>query len=43
LDIGNDDMDDASKTNLRALRLLAEDMIRQNDTTLEALCAELVA
>jgi patatin-like phospholipase/acyl hydrolase len=38
---GNDDMDDASRTNLRALRLIAESLIRENDEALTALCARL--
>ena len=41
LDTGNDDMDDASKTNIRVLKLLAEEIIQQQDQSLGALCAQL--
>jgi len=41
LDAGNDDMDDASDTNIRMLKLLAEDMLQQNRTTLRTLCEHL--
>ncbi|MEO8664005.1 MAG: CBASS cGAMP-activated phospholipase [Ignavibacteria bacterium] len=37
LDIGNDNMDDASSTNLRALKIKGEDMVSQNSDTLEEL------
>jgi len=36
LDVGNDDMDDASNTNIRVLKLLAEDMLQANRATLRA-------
>jgi uncharacterized protein len=42
LNEGNDDLDDASRTNLRVLRLLAEAIIRDNDKVLDALCDQLV-
>ncbi len=42
LDEGSDDMDDAGKTNLRVLRLLAESLIRDKKSTIEALVAQLV-
>ncbi len=42
LNEGNDDMDDASRTNIRALKLLAEKMIHEEDSTLAALCSQLV-
>lgn len=38
LDIGNDDMDDASLTNLRTLKHLAEDLILRQRTVLRTLC-----
>jgi patatin-like phospholipase/acyl hydrolase len=38
---GNDDMDDASRTNLRVLKLLAEDIIRRESKRLEEVCAQL--
>jgi hypothetical protein len=38
---GNDDMDDASHTNIRALKLLAEDLVEQRDRDLKQLCAQL--
>lgn len=41
LDEGNDDMDDASRTNIRALKLLAEDLIRRSRRELSALCRQL--
>jgi patatin-like phospholipase/acyl hydrolase len=40
---GNDDMDDAGKTNLRVLQLLGEDMIDANMDALTQLCDDLVA
>ncbi len=43
LEKGNDDMDDASNTNLHALISLAEEIMTKNDTALTALCAQLVA
>jgi hypothetical protein len=41
LDVGNDDMDDASRTNVRALKLLAESIVRDNADALDDLCARL--
>lgn len=38
---GKDDMDDASKTNIRVLKLMAEDLIHQNDDALDQLCKDL--
>lgn len=43
LDIGKDDMDDASATNIAALKTKAQEIIDENDAALEALCAQLVA
>jgi patatin-like phospholipase/acyl hydrolase len=43
LDIGKDDMDDASATNIQALKTKAKEIISENDAALEALCAQLVA
>jgi uncharacterized protein len=40
---GNDDMDDASRTNIRVLKLLAENLVDQRDADLEQLCKALVA
>ena len=37
LDVGNDDMDDTSRSNVRVLKLLAEDMILKNRRTLKEL------
>ncbi len=42
LNVGNDDMDDASQTNLRVLNLLAEELIHQHRKELKALCRQLV-
>ncbi len=42
LNVGNDDMDDASQTNIRILKLLAEDVIRDNGEILKNLCKQLV-
>jgi uncharacterized protein len=42
LDIGKDDMDDASATNIAALKTKAQQIIDENDADLEALCAQLV-
>lgn len=39
---GNDDMDDASRTNVRVLKLLAEQVLRDRAEDIETLCAELV-
>ena len=38
----NDDIDDASPTNVRGLQLMAEHLIAENDRGLDALCRELV-
>ena len=43
LDIGKDDMDDASRTNIAALKVKAREIIAENDSALKALCAQLVA
>lgn len=43
LDIGKDDMDDASATNIAALKTKARQIIDENDEVLDALCAQLVA
>jgi patatin-like phospholipase/acyl hydrolase len=43
LDIGKDDMDDASRTNIAALKVKAREIIDENDDALNALCAQLVA
>jgi len=43
LDIGKDDMDDASRTNIAALKTKAQEIISKNDAVLDALCAQLVA
>jgi uncharacterized protein len=43
LDIGKDDMDDASRTNIAALKGKAREIIAKNDDALKALCAQLVA
>lgn len=40
---GSDDMDDASRTNLRVLRLLAENLVDQNEAELKRLCARLIS
>jgi predicted acylesterase/phospholipase RssA len=42
LDVGNDDMDDASNTNLRVLKLLAEDMLQANRAVLRTLSDRLL-
>lgn len=41
LETGSDDMDDTSRTNLRALKLLAEGLLRDNRERMKALCAVL--
>jgi len=41
LDIGKDDMDDASRTNIVALMAKARQIINNNTTALETLCAQL--
>jgi hypothetical protein len=41
LDKSNDDMDDGSPENTRALRLIGEALIRDNDQTLDILCDQL--
>jgi uncharacterized protein len=43
LDMGKDDMDDASATNLHALKEKAQEIIHKNDASLETLCAQLIA
>ena len=43
LDVGNDDMDDASNTNIRVLKLLAEDMLQANRAVLRTLSDRLLA
>ncbi len=43
LDTGSDDMDDASSTNIRVLRLLGEDMLLRNRGRLRTLAQNLVA
>jgi uncharacterized protein len=43
LDVGNDDMDDASNTNIRVLKLLAEDMLQANRAVLRTLADRLLA
>jgi patatin-like phospholipase/acyl hydrolase len=42
LDIGKDDMDDASATNIQALKTKAGQIIDENEAALETLCAQLV-
>jgi predicted acylesterase/phospholipase RssA len=42
LDVGNDDMDDASNTNIRVLKLLAEDMLQANRAVLRSLADKLM-
>ena len=39
LDIGNDNMDDASHTNIRALKLKAEQLIEEKSAEIDSLCA----
>jgi hypothetical protein len=43
LDEGSDDMDDASRANCRALRLLGESIIQNKNRELDQLCAQLVS
>ncbi|MDY0884202.1 patatin-like phospholipase family protein [Dongia soli] len=43
LDVGNDDMDDASNTNIRVLKLLAEDLLQANRMVLRSLSEQLLA
>jgi patatin-like phospholipase/acyl hydrolase len=38
LNEGNDDMDDASKTNLRVLKLLAQDLVKSQSTQINKVC-----
>jgi patatin-like phospholipase/acyl hydrolase len=38
LDVGNDDMDDASRTNIRVLKLKAEELIHERESDIDALC-----
>jgi hypothetical protein len=42
LDIGKDDMDDASSTNIYALKTKAQELISRSDNDLDALCAQLL-
>ena len=42
LDEGNDDLDDAGRTNIRVLKLLAEEIIRRDEAELNMLCNQLV-
>ena len=42
LDVGSDDMDDASNTNIRVLKLLAEDMLQANRANLRQLADRLL-
>ena len=42
LDKGSEDLDNASTSNIRVLKLLAEDLIRDNNDTLTLLCEQLV-
>ncbi len=42
LDVGKDDMDDASATNIQALKTKAQEIIDENGPALKALCAQLV-
>lgn len=41
LDEGSDDMDDATRTNIRVLKLQAENLIQKNRQKFEALCEQL--
>jgi uncharacterized protein len=43
LDVGKDDMDDASATNIQALKEKAREIIDENDRALDSLCAQLTA
>jgi predicted acylesterase/phospholipase RssA len=43
LDVGNDDMDDASNTNIRVLKLLAEDLLQANRSVMRTLSDRLLA
>ncbi len=43
LNDGDDDMDNASRGNIRLLKLLAEDIIREESDQIDALCAALTA
>jgi patatin-like phospholipase/acyl hydrolase len=43
LDIGKDDMDDASRTNIAALKAKAREIISENEAALNALCTQLTA
>ena len=43
LDVGKDDMDDASATNIQALKTKAKEIISKNDAALDSLCAQLIA
>jgi hypothetical protein len=39
---GNDDMDDASRSNLRLLKLLTEEMIHRESASIDRMCADLL-
>ena len=41
LNEGSDDMDDTSRANVRALKLLAEDLLRTESSTMRRLCSHL--
>src|SRR5215203_5976433 len=43
LDVGKDDMDDASATNIQSLKTKAKEIISKDDADLGALCSQLVA
>jgi patatin-like phospholipase/acyl hydrolase len=40
---GSDTLDDASRTNIRALKMVAQDMVRAHDELLDELCEQLTA
>ncbi len=42
LDIGKDDMDDASRANIAALKIKARNIMSESEFALEILCARLV-
>ena len=43
LDEGSDDLDDAGRTNIRVLKLLADDLIREKSNTLDEICRQVTA
>src|SRR5215204_910634 len=43
LDVGKDDMNDASATNIQSLKTKAQEVIEENDAALDALCTQVVA